>query len=70
MAQIYKKSNGEWAYRVYYRDALGKRHSINASHFKKKSDAQNEARKIEMKKSQVGISRERELITFSNYFKN
>jgi len=69
MAQIYKKDNGEWAYRVYYRDALGKRHSINDSHFKKKSDAQNAARSIEMKRSQVGISRERELTTFDGYFK-
>lgn len=69
MAQIYKKKNGEWAYRIYYRDSRGKRHSINDSHFKKKSDAQNAARSIEMKKSKIGISRERELITFDNYFK-
>lgn len=69
MAQIYKKDNGEWAYRVYYRDSFGKKHSINESHFKKKSDAQNAARTVELKKSQVGISRENEQITFVNYFK-
>jgi hypothetical protein len=46
MAQIYKKSNGEWAYRVYYRDALGKRHSINASHLKK-----NQMHKMKLEKS-------------------
>lgn len=69
MAQIYKKDNGEWAYRVYYRDSFGKKHSINDSHFKRKSDAQNAARTVEMKKSQVGISKENENITFVNYFK-
>lgn len=69
MAQIYKKENGEWSYRVFYRDEFGKRHSVNNSHFKKKSDAQNTAREIEMKKTQVGISQQKENITFDDYFK-
>lgn len=69
MAQIYKTNKGEWAYRVYYRDSFGKKHSINDSHFKKKTDAQNAARAVEMKKSQVGISKENENVTFVSYFK-
>lgn len=70
MAQIYKKGDGNWAYRVFYKDVNGKRHSINQSHFKKKLDAQNAARATEIKKSQVGLSKENESITFTKYFNN
>lgn len=70
MAHIYKNEHdGTWNYRVYYRDATGKRHSINKSGFKKQSDAKNAAALIEIKKSEIGLSRQNELITFANYFK-
>lgn len=68
MAQIYKKQ-GSWAFRVYYKDDQGKRKSINRQGFKLKSDAQDAARELEMKKSQVGLT-DSETITFANYFNN
>lgn len=66
MAQIYKR-NGGWSYRISYNDDQGKRHTINKQGFKLKSDAQDAARELEMKKSQVGLT-DIETITFANYF--
>lgn len=68
MAQVYKR-NGEWSYRVFYFDENGKRRSINNSGFKKKGDASNAARELEIKRDQVGISKSLESISFIDYFK-
>lgn len=68
MAQVYKR-NGQWAFRVFYFNEDGKRKSINKSGFKKKSDAFNAARELEIKKDHVGISESLESISFIDYFK-
>jgi len=69
MAQIYKRNNS-WAFRISYSDSTGERHTINRQGFKKKSDAINEARVVEVKKNQVGIFRQNETISLADYFKN
>ncbi len=68
MAQIYKKQ-GNWAFRVYYFDDNGKRKSINKQGFKLKSDAQDAARELELKRARIGLSNS-ESATFANYFED
>ena len=68
MAQIYKKQ-GNWAFRVYYFDDNGKGKSINKQGFKLKSDAQDAARELELKRARIGLSNS-ESATFANYFED
>lgn len=66
MAQILKHS-GSWGYRISYYDKFGKRKFVNKFGFKKKSDATEAARDLELKKKSTNLEK-REYITLADYY--